>query len=229
MTKGQISDSFFLGALLSFAGGFLDAYTYIVRGGVFANAQTGNIVLLGLHWAGGEWERAHYYIFPVIAFITGIHITEMVKTRLKNISGKMFHWRQLALGIEIAALAIISFLKGSEYNLAANITVSFVCSMQVQSFRKVKGNVYATTMCTGNLRSAAEHFHRFFRAGDYRDLRSAFIYYGIILSFFAGAAAGTAATKIFMEKAALIVCGILLIAITGMMFNSRKDGGPVPG
>ena len=43
---GQMSDSLLVGALLSFTGGFQDAYTYLCRGKVFANAQTGNIVLL---------------------------------------------------------------------------------------------------------------------------------------------------------------------------------------
>ena len=43
----QMSESFAVGILLILAGGFQDAYTYIYRGGVFANAQTGNVVLLG--------------------------------------------------------------------------------------------------------------------------------------------------------------------------------------
>ena len=38
----QISESFRLSAILSFSGGLQDAYTYNVRGNVFANAQTGN-------------------------------------------------------------------------------------------------------------------------------------------------------------------------------------------
>ena len=44
----QMSETFRLGALLTVVGGFLDTYTYLSRGGVFANAQTGNIVLLAL-------------------------------------------------------------------------------------------------------------------------------------------------------------------------------------
>jgi uncharacterized protein DUF1275 len=44
------------GLLLAGAGGFLDAYTFVGRGGVFANAQTGNIVLLGVE--AGETSRA---------------------------------------------------------------------------------------------------------------------------------------------------------------------------
>ena len=40
-----------VGLCLAFTGGFLDAYTYLLRGGVFANAQTGNMVLMALYAA----------------------------------------------------------------------------------------------------------------------------------------------------------------------------------
>ena len=53
-----MSESLLLGGLLAMAGGFFDAYTYLCRGGVFANSQTANIVLVGLQLAVGEWHRA---------------------------------------------------------------------------------------------------------------------------------------------------------------------------
>lgn len=45
----QMSESFFLTAILAIVGGFLDSYSYLMRGHVFANAQTGNIVLFGVN------------------------------------------------------------------------------------------------------------------------------------------------------------------------------------
>ena len=54
----QMSDSFRIGAMLAVVGGFLDAYTYLARGQVFANAQTGNIVLLGVHLSEGDFKKA---------------------------------------------------------------------------------------------------------------------------------------------------------------------------
>ena len=41
-------------ALLTLSGGLQDAYTYLRRGKVFANAQTGNIVLLGQSLFDGD-------------------------------------------------------------------------------------------------------------------------------------------------------------------------------
>ena len=41
----QTSESIELGILLALSGGFMDAYSYLARGQVFANAQTGNMLL----------------------------------------------------------------------------------------------------------------------------------------------------------------------------------------
>ena len=42
----QMSESIRLGIVLAVAGGFMDAYSYMCRDEVFANAQTGNMLLL---------------------------------------------------------------------------------------------------------------------------------------------------------------------------------------
>ncbi len=61
-----------------------DAYTYLCRGKVFANAQTGNIVLFGANIAEGNWLRAAEYFLPILAFALGVVAAEIVKRRYKN-------------------------------------------------------------------------------------------------------------------------------------------------
>lgn len=46
----------FAAVFIILSGGFQDAYTYCCRGSVFANAQTGNIVLLSAALFRGEWR-----------------------------------------------------------------------------------------------------------------------------------------------------------------------------
>ena len=53
MKRYQMSESLPVGLLLALAGGILDSYTYLNRGQVFATAETGNLVLLGIHLAQG--------------------------------------------------------------------------------------------------------------------------------------------------------------------------------
>ena len=78
ITAIPIHETFRVAALLAVVGGFLDAYTYILRGGVFANAQTGNIVLLGVHMADKDYRQALYYVVPIIAFSLGVVLTKNI-------------------------------------------------------------------------------------------------------------------------------------------------------
>ena len=70
----QISESLLLNLLLACSGGFQDAYTYIGRGHVFANAQTGNIVLLSTHLLSGNVSLVLHYLLPVLAFAGGVNV-----------------------------------------------------------------------------------------------------------------------------------------------------------
>ena len=67
---------------LTLSGGFQDAYTYVMRGGVFANAQTGNIVLFATNMLSKEWSKALGYLIPILAFSFGIFLAEMLRTLL---------------------------------------------------------------------------------------------------------------------------------------------------
>ena len=70
--KMQTSETFLLSAILAVSGGFQDAYTYNVRGEVFSNAQTGNVVLMSQHFLMGDWYKALHYLFPIVAFAFGV-------------------------------------------------------------------------------------------------------------------------------------------------------------
>ena len=80
----QTSESFRLSAILSFSGGLQDAYTYNVRGNVFANAQTGNVVLMSQNYLMGNWNSGISYMLPLISFAAGVFLTEQIEHRYKN-------------------------------------------------------------------------------------------------------------------------------------------------
>ena len=217
----KASESYIVGILLAVAGGYLDVYTYVSRGGVFANAQTGNIVLLGINAAEGNWNMIWHYTYPILAFMAGILITEYVRKRYRYNPG--LHWRQIVIALEFAVLLGISFVPSGSYDNVINALVSFVCSMQVESFRLLHGNAYATTMCTGNLRSATEQLFYYNINKDKKARDKSLQYYGIILFFIAGAVIGTALTRIFLEKAVLAVCFLLLLVFVIMFIPPAEQ------
>ena len=119
----QASDSLLVGGLLSMSGGLQDAYTYHVRDQVFANAQTGNIVLLGQSIALGNWETAVRYLLPLLAFAAGVYAAEIIHSRFRT-NGVALHWRHEVLLVEAALLFLVGWMPQS-MNLVANILVSF--------------------------------------------------------------------------------------------------------
>ncbi len=213
-THIQVSESFQLYALLALTGGFLDVYTYITRSHVFANAQTGNIVLLGLNLAEGDFGNVLDYFFPIVAFASGILFTEWIRARYKDYD--LLHWRQIVVFFEMLLLFFPAFMPSGAWDTVVNVLVSFVCAVQVESFRKVNGHSVATTMCTGNLRSATEQIFHYIRSRDPTAAKCIVNYYAIILFFIVGAALGTALTLAFAERAVLFCCGFLGIAFLGM-------------
>ena len=81
-----MSDSMLTAFFIILSGGLQDAYTYCCRGKVFANAQTGNIVLLSTHLFEGDWGQALRYLVPVLAFLLGISLSssQLVKANPAN-------------------------------------------------------------------------------------------------------------------------------------------------
>ena len=205
----QRSDSFRLGALLSFSGGLQDAYTYNIRGNVFANAQTGNIVLMSQNFMMGNWYGGIEYLLSVLAFIAGVFLSEFIEGWFKYL--RVVHWRQIVLIIEILILFLVGLMP-PEYETAANMIVSFSCAMQVHSFRVVRGNKYASTMCIGNMKSGTEHLARFIRKRKIMNLYTGLEFYGIILFFAVGAGFGGIMSGIMGIRAIWFSCGILLLA-----------------
>ena len=213
----QMSEAFRTVLFLSLSGGLQDAYTYLGRGGVFANAQTGNIVFMGQSLFTGDWARFMHNLVPVLAFALGVAAAELIRVSCKE--GHRLHWRQLVLLVEIALLFGVGFLPDA-LNLAANALVSFACAMQVQAFRKVHGYPFASTMCIGNLRSGMDSLVTGLRLHDRKALNKAAHYFAVIVLFALGAGVGAQCVSFLGLRTIWISCLLLCVSLC-LMF--RKE------
>lgn len=215
----QMSESLLIAALLTLAGGFQDAYSYNCRGEVFANAQTGNFVLLGQSIAHLDFSLALSYMIPISAFICGIYLTERFHHHFKN--NTAIHWRQMILVIQITMLIIVAILPQS-MNTLANVIMSFTSAMQINSFRKFSKITVTTTLCTGNLRIATETLARYHIHKEKKLKQTCQQYYLIIFLFGAGAALGALASIYFKDLAILGTALLLTIAFL-LMFAKTEN------
>ena len=179
MKNGRhIAEFYGVGVMLAIVGGYLDAYTYISRDHVFANAQTGNMVLLAINIKEGSWLKVFLYLMPILSFMLGVLIVEAVK--LKFNEHPRIHWHRIIIGVELVVLTIVGFIPDGTLNTLANILVSFTCAMQVEGFRKMDGKPFATTMCTGNLRSGTDNLFQYLKTKDKQKLGNAMQYLSLI-------------------------------------------------
>jgi len=194
--------------LLSFAGGGLDAFTWVGHGGVFANAQTGNVVLLGVFAAAGAWRQAALHIPPIVAFICGVLLAHLLRWRGAHRAGVF------SLGVEILLLLVVAALPGDIPDLPIVLGISFVAAQQSSSFAKVGPWGYSSVMTTGNLRRMAEAlFEGLTPPRDPTALAQCGTFAAVCGCFALGAAAGALATAHLGNAAVAIAILPLLAAL----------------
>lgn len=102
----EASESFRIAALLAVTGGFLESYSFLLHGHVFANAQTGNIALCGMALAMGNMVGAVKYALPVMAFGLGVIAVDWIRGKWSLTSYLIRFWysipRSCSMGVGIA-------------------------------------------------------------------------------------------------------------------------------
>lgn len=216
--NGQMSEAFCTAMFLSVSGGLQDVYTYLYRGKVFANAQTGNIVLCSVKLVEGDWSAVLHYLVPLCFFALGVFTAELLRQKFQQM--QRLHWRQLVVLCEIVMLFVVGFFP-QEWNLMANALVSFACAMQVQTFRKVNGYAFASTMCIGNMRSGMDSLCSWVLNRNPAALKKSLYYWGIILLFALGAGLGSLTLDLCGAKAIWFSC--LLLAVSFCLMFLKED------
>ena len=197
--------------LLTFAAGLLDIYSYMLRGHVFANAITGNLVLLGMNLSAGHWLNCGRYLFAISAYGAGILVANIIHEKMPLPWG--LSWKQFVLFLEIVVLLPIAFIPSGDWNLLVNGMISFTCAMQVRAFQHVHGLPFVSTTCTGNLRKGTNALFSGLFHHDLNEIRKAHHYYLVILSFVLGAVTGAFAFRDVSPYLVFIIPAVFLVVL----------------
>lgn len=207
------ANSLIMGMILALVGGFLDAYTYVTRDGVFATAQTGNTVLFAVRAASTKYGAAIQNVPPFLAFITGVLTAEYLKDKHE------MH-RRAVLILECVILFIVGWLPGSVPNMIVTMSIAFVSSLQIATFNKLENWSYNSTITTGNLRTASSAFYGAFIDHDSESKRKFKGFSAIILSFIFGALIGTYSSVHMGNTSIWIAAGIILFTV--ILYHRNK-------
>ena len=206
-------------ALMMMTAGCMGAYTYLVRGGVFCNAQTGNLLLMGLS-LGGEsgLKGALYYFIPFAAYMGGTIVSEILSPRITPKFG--MHWPALFTLIEILVFLIVGLVPKSVPNSIIQCVIMFTAACQYNSFQKGGSIPMATTFCTNHVRQLSIFLFRWTKTRDAASRRRVVTHLAMIACFVFGAMM----ISIFDEQLAEKTIWLAIVpAAAAAVFMIRQD------
>lgn len=130
--------------------GFYGGYAMMVRGGMFSNAQTGNVVFMAVAFGNGKIKEALYYLIPISAYMLGSLVSEVLPRPLRKVH--LFRWDTLLTLFEIVAVIVMGFVPASAPHQICQVLINFICAMQYNTFRQAEGVSMATTFVTNHIR-----------------------------------------------------------------------------
>lgn len=197
--------------VLMIVAGFYGGYAMAVRGGVFSNAQTGNLALCALALGQGQWQQAAYYVIPISAYLLGCMVAELLTKSLRRSS--VIRWETLLILLELTAAVIMGFIPAVAPHQICQIMINVICAMQFTTFRQAEGISMATTFCTNHVRQIGIALASLFsRDPEVRkNLRIGGIHAVMVLCFMLGVAAAAVACRFMDVKA--IWCALLPLAV----------------
>jgi uncharacterized membrane protein YoaK (UPF0700 family) len=208
------------GMLLAGVGGFLDGYTFVGYHGVFATAQTGNIVLFGVDAQAGHWHEALLHVPPVVAFMLGVALAQtLAQPRVRRIVRRPTRWVLIA---EIVVLAAVGAVPGQVSSGAVPGAIAFVAAVQVSTFRSLDGIEYSSTFTTSNLRALTVNVLTWRTGHDPASRHRAALLASVIAAFAGGAVVGGLCTRLIHHQAAWIAAAALMIVLVAIVIETRR-------
>jgi uncharacterized membrane protein YoaK (UPF0700 family) len=205
--------------LLTLTNGFMDAHTYYVRGGVFANVQTGNVIFFAIEASERRMAAALAHVWPILAFIAGVWLASHIKSgRAERIVPHPLRW---TMAVQVVALAVIGFVPVSVPHSYVTVPISFLAAVQMGLFRNVGDLAYLPVATTGNLMRFVEAGYDGLVERSAASRRACGIYGALILAFAGGALIGAFASRAWGAHAIWLAAGILAVTLILFIVDER--------
>jgi uncharacterized membrane protein YoaK (UPF0700 family) len=213
---------FTIASLFAIVGGFLDAYSYLARGHVFANAQTGNVVLFGIRVAGGNWTSAWSTLPSILAYMCGVALARLLRVRPQK---RTFRATLICQALELLVLLVLLFFGRFVPDFCAVSLIAFSAALQNTSFSNIGPWQFNSAMTTSNLRNAVSGWVQLtLRETDPKLRGEAIVGSVILLCFAAGALLGGVCT--LRLPAFPLLPPIVLVAV-GTLLTMRERAGRI--
>ena len=211
-----------LALFLTFCAGYVDAYTFIVRGNTLVAGQTGNVVFLSVGIVQRNLADAEIKILTLLSFMLGVFLLTIYKEKLRIVKKPIFSLIPLAI-----LSLIIGFVPLTVDNIFIVPPLAFCMGLVTTAFGEVSGIVYNNAFMTGNIKRTMLAFGDYIRTKHRPFLREGIIFVTLLASFVLGAVVSAYLTIFYEEKTILgiplMMCVFYLSMIVAKLQEKTKE------
>lgn len=205
LAQHNLAEARLLAIVLTFCGGFTDAFTYIQCNHTLAAAQTGNIVFLSAALANHNFLGVVDRLASLVAYVVGLAIVSIFHAHIAH------YWRGFCLIPILIIGMIVGGLPASFPTYISVPAISFGLAMQNAAFAKIEGLGYSSVFTSGNIKKSVVAWSEYCFHHDQSQRRAAIDYSLIVCSFALGAIASAQFQPIMKMKTIWVAALIILI------------------
>lgn len=180
MNSSKINSEAVIHYILSFVGGYFGIYAILSRCGIFASAQTNNLISLLHDLLGGNLSDFLFRFGALFLYLLAIILTVWVPERFSC------NLKLLSVLIDGLACLILGFLPMDLNPIVGLYPIFFAMAFQWCSFKGAYGYAGSTTFSTNNLRQFVTAITHFLLKKDEESIPKIHFYGGTLLNFHLG-------------------------------------------
>lgn len=207
-----------LALFLTFCAGYVDAYTFIIRGNTLVSGQTGNVVFLSVGIVQRNLADAEIKILTLLSFMLGVFLLTIYKEKLRIVKKPI---------LSLIPLAILSLIIGFVPLTVDNIYIvpplAFCMGLVTTAFGEVSGIAYNNAFMTGNIKRTMLAFGEYVRTKHTPFLREGLIFVSLLSSFVFGVVVSAYLSLFYKEKTILGIPIMMSIFYLSMLFAKLQE------
>lgn len=204
--------------MMTVVGGFLGTYAILLHEGIFASAQTGNLMEIAIEWLDGDLIMIIYRLFALICFGVAIVVAFCMSNYTK------LPMQKIAILTDGAGLLLSSMLPLKPVFVGL-YPISFCAAFQWGVYSMADGYNSSSIFSTNNFKQSILGWTQYFITKDKEYKKKAILYTGSVVSFFTGAALGAWAVQMFGVYGAYI--GFCPLACAWILVSVKADKAQV--
>lgn len=138
--------------------GFIDAFTYLEKDGVFVSAQTGNMIVFSSKLFTGQFSQAAGHITVFVGFSLGAFVGEAVIQQLK---GYFFKKYQVFLLIQGSFLLLFALFQQTITDSFMVFLLGLLAGYELTIFRQIGITTVNDGIMTGNAKNLMTNLFSF--------------------------------------------------------------------